>query len=396
MALLNQQLQRFLLNRLNCNSCFKTNKKNPVVLRERNRSSSSSSSFKCTAIAIEAPSSSLAGASGIRWGLTKLQGARQEMEDDALIVQPDALDGFFFAAVFDGHAGFSSAKFLREELYKECVGALQGGLLLSGKDLNAIKKALSEAFDNVDSRLLNSPEMSDEGDESGATATAVFVGNDTLYIAHVGDSSVVLSRTGKAEVLTDAHRPYGSNKASLEEIRRVREAGGWIVNGRICGDLAVSRAFGDSRFKTKKNEMLQEGFKEGRWSEKFVSRVKFNGDLVVACPDIYQTTLGSDAEFLLLASDGLWDYMNSSEAVSFVRNQLRQHGNVQLACESLAKAALDRHSQDNISIIIADLGKTDWQNLPAEQDDILYEFGQAIATVGVVSLGLWLSSQFVL
>jgi len=33
--------------------------------------------------------------------------------------------------------------------------------------------------------------MSDKNDESGATATAMFVRNDALYVAHVGDSSVV-------------------------------------------------------------------------------------------------------------------------------------------------------------------------------------------------------------
>lgn len=38
----------------------------------------------------------------------------------------------------------------------------------------------------------------------------------------------VLSRSGKAEELTNPHRPYGSNKSSLEEIRRIREAGGWV------------------------------------------------------------------------------------------------------------------------------------------------------------------------
>lgn len=43
----------------------------------------------------------------------------------------------------------------RDELYKECVAALQGGLLLSGKDFDAIKKALQEAFENVDMKLLN-------------------------------------------------------------------------------------------------------------------------------------------------------------------------------------------------------------------------------------------------
>lgn len=39
-------------------------------------------------------------------------------------------------------------------------------------------------------------------------------------------------------------------------------------------------------------------------------RLKLNKDLVIAWPDIFQIDLGSDAEFILLASDGLWDYMN--------------------------------------------------------------------------------------
>lgn len=390
MALLSQQLQRFLITKINCNSDFKTNKKNPVIVKQRKRSL-----LKCSAIAIEAPSS-LAGVAGIKWGLTKLQGARDEMEDDAFIVQPDKLHGFSFAAVFDGHGGFSSVKFLREELYNECAQALQGELLLTGKDIDAIKRAIIEAFENVDARLSEMLAEKEEEDESGATATVMLVGNERLYIAHLGDSSAVLSRSGKVEVLTDAHRPYGSNKASLREIRRINEAGGWILNGRICGDIAVSRSFGDIRFKTKKNEMLEGGVREKRWSQKFASRVKFNGDLVVARPDVLQVVLGSDAEFVVLASDGLWDYINSSEAVSLVRNELRQHGNVQLACESLANTALDRRSQDNISIIVADLGKTDWQSLPADRQNIVFEFGQAFVTVSVVSLGIWLTSFLVL
>ncbi|CAO2838594.1 unnamed protein product [Amaranthus hypochondriacus] len=390
MALLSQQLQRFLLTKINPNSPYNTHKKTPLIVRQRPRSS-----FKCSSIAIEAPSS-MAGVAGIRWGLTKLQGVRDEMEDDALIAQPDTLQGFSFAAVFDGHGGSSSVQFLREELYKECAQTLQGELLLSGKDLDAIRNAIREAFENVDSRLLKFLAEKDEKDESGATATVMLVGKNRLYIAHLGDSSAVLARSGKAEVLTDAHRPYGSNKASLQEIKRINEAGGWINNGRICGDIAVSRAFGDIRFKTKKNEMVEEGVMEGRWSQKFASRVKFNDDLVVARPDISHVVLGSDAELVVLASDGLWDYINSSEVVSIVRNELRQHGNVQRACESLANTALDRRSQDNISIIIADLGKTDWQNLPPDQQNVMLEFGQAFVTLGVVSLGIWLSSMLVL
>lgn len=43
---------------------------------------------------------------------------------------------------------------IREELYKECVGALQVGSLLSGGDFVAIKEALIKAFENVDRNLL--------------------------------------------------------------------------------------------------------------------------------------------------------------------------------------------------------------------------------------------------
>lgn len=336
----------------------------------------------------------MSGVTGIRWGSVKLQGAREEMEDDLVVVKPDTVDGFSFAAVLDGHGGSSSVQFIRDELYKECSAALQGDLLLRGKDFNTIKAALAKAFMNLDARLSDQlEEVNGVEDESGATATVIFVGKNMLFTAHIGDSSVVLSRSGKPEVLTSPHRPYGSNKASLQEIRRIREAGGWISNGRICGDIAVSRAFGDIRFKTKKTEMLRKGVEEGRWTEKFISRVRFGGDLVSACPDVIQVALGPDTEFLILASDGLWDYINSSEAVDFVRNQLRQHGNVQQACESLARAALDRRSQDNISIVIADLGKTAWQSLPEEKQNVLFEFGQALATVGVVALGIWISSQ---
>ncbi|CAN1170663.1 Protein phosphatase 2C 57 [Linum perenne] len=227
--------------------------------------------FRCSAIAIDAPST-LTDVAGVRWGFTSLQGAREEMEDDIVIRSDGGHDGFSFAAVLDGHGGFNSVHFLRDELYKECLAALQGGSLLNGKDYNAIKEALESAFVNVDSKLLTWLEMNHAEDESGSTATVVFIASDRLIISHIGDSNVVLSRSGKAEVLTDPHRPYGSNKSSLQEIRRIREAGGWINNGRICGDIAVSRAFGDMRFKTKKTEMLQKGVEEGRWTEKFTSR----------------------------------------------------------------------------------------------------------------------------
>lgn len=67
---------------------------------------------QCSAIAVDAPSPLAGGVAGVRWGSSRVQGPRSEMEDD-VVLRSDGLDGFAFAAVFDGHAGFSSVEFLR-------------------------------------------------------------------------------------------------------------------------------------------------------------------------------------------------------------------------------------------------------------------------------------------
>ncbi|XP_051123079.1 protein phosphatase 2C 57 isoform X1 [Andrographis paniculata] len=438
MALCSPQLHKFLQGRICCNrGCNRTSTRK----RMSSRVKGGEGQISCSAIAIDAPSS-LTSVSGIRWGSAQLKGAREEMEDDSVIIQSDELDGFSYAAVFDGHAGFSSVKFLKEELYRECAAALKGGQVLDGKEFQAIKKALREAFESADAKLLKWLEESGEEAESGSTATVIFVRSDMMIVSHVGDSCVALSCAGKAQVLTGSHRPYGNNKVALQEIRRILEAGGWVCwskrsplliirswqhfncsasfvsliysahlpgvcliainscvqinNGRICGDISVSRSFGDMRFKTKKNEMLKKGVEEGRWTEKFASRIQPKGDWVTASPDVFQVALGPDAEFVVLASDGLWDYINSSDAVIFVRNHLRQHGDVQMASEALAQLALNRYSQDNISIVIADLGQTDWQSLPVQQQqqNVVLELGQAVATLSLVSLGIWAFTLF--
>lgn len=345
---------------------------------------------------VAAGSSSSSELEAIRWGSAKLQGAREEMEDEVVLRPDSLLHGFSFAAVLDGHAGFSTVQFLRDELFKECAAALDGGAVLNTKNLEAITDSIRRAFATMDANLSTWLQQMDKEDDSGATATALFLRNDVLVVSHIGDSCLVISRGGRPQSLTNFHRPYGNNKTSLEEVKRIRAAGGWIRDGRVCGDISVSRAFGDIRFKTRKNEMLVKGVKEGRWTEKFVSRIKFKGDLIISSPDVSLVELGPDAEFVLVATDGLWDYIKSTEAVAFVRDQLCQHGDVQRACEALGEKALDRRSQDNISIVIADLGRTNWQELPVPTPNVLLELSQAVATVGAVSVGIWISSLLTL
>ena len=74
------------------------------------------SSARCQATAagsVAAGSPSSSELEAIRWGSAKLQGAREEMEDEVVLRPESLLHGFSFAAVLDGHAGFSTVQFLR-------------------------------------------------------------------------------------------------------------------------------------------------------------------------------------------------------------------------------------------------------------------------------------------
>lgn len=94
-----------------------------------------------------------------------------------------------------------------------------------------------------------------------------------LYTANVGDARIVLCRNGKALRLSYDHKGMDENEG-----RRISKAGGLILNNRVNGVLAVTRALGDSYLK----------------------------DLVTGHPYTTETVIQPDQdEFLILACDGV-------------------------------------------------------------------------------------------
>jgi protein phosphatase PTC1 len=118
-------------------------------------------------------------------------------------------------------------------------------------------------------------------DSAGATPAAAADGKlldaasrqRVLYTANVGDARIVLCRNGRALRLSYDHK--GSDE---QEGRRVANAGGLILNNRVNGVLAVTRALGDTYMK----------------------------DLVTGHPYTTETVIQPDTdEFLILACDGV-------------------------------------------------------------------------------------------
>ena len=83
---------------------------------------------------------------------------------------------------------------------------------------------------------------------AGCTASVVLITRDQIYCANAGDSRTVISKNdGKqSEALSYDHKPNDE-----VELNRIKSAGEKVRRGRIRGLLAVSRAFGDFKYKDK-------------------------------------------------------------------------------------------------------------------------------------------------
>ncbi|KAI0110345.1 phosphatase 2C-like domain-containing protein [Nemania sp. FL0031] len=137
-----------------------------------------------------------------------------------------------------------------------------------------------------------------------------------LYTANVGDARIVLCRAGKALRLSYDHKGSDENEG-----KRIANAGGLILNNRVNGVLAVTRALGDSYIKY----------------------------LVTGHPYTTETVIQPEVdEFIIIACDGLWDVCTDQDAVDLIRDQ---HDAV-AASKLLVDHALARFSTDNLSCMI--------------------------------------------
>lgn len=185
-------------------------------------------------------------------------------------------------------------------------------------------KLLTEEILAVDKRLLSLAKQAN--DAAGTTALVAIVYEGQLIVANVGDSrGVICDSKGNTIPLSFDHKPQ-----QIKEHRRIKEAGGFITfNGvwRVAGILATSRALGDFPLKDR--------------------------NLIIAEPDILTFDLKDmKAQFMILASDGLWDEFSNEEAVAFVRENMDDPF---LGAKKLAIEAYSKGSVDNITILIVDL-----------------------------------------
>jgi serine/threonine protein phosphatase PrpC len=217
--------------------------------------------------------------------------------------------------LFDGHGGEDISNFLQQnfaQIYKQY-------LEINNYD---IPKSLTNTFKELDEMIKESLINCDGMGSTGTIVHLLWETNSKLmvYTGNVGDSRVSLISPTHIIRLSYDHR-----MSDEKEKNRILESGVEVIEDRIGGELMLTRIFGDYEFKTKDK-------KKGLICEPFLSKIKID--------------LNIPNQFLILASDGIWDSINEKE----IQQMIAMKTNSEKLCAIIIKKALDRDSWDNMSV----------------------------------------------
>ncbi|OAY69556.1 Protein kinase and PP2C-like domain-containing protein [Ananas comosus] len=189
-------------------------------------------------------------------------------------------------------------------------------------------EALTEAFVKTDMAFRDelllhrkSKKIIQKDWHPGCTAVTVLIVRNKLFVANAGDCRTILSRAGKPFAMSKDHVA-----SCPDERARVVNDGievKWQVDTWRVGPAAlqVTRSIGDDDLKP----------------------------AVTARPEITETSLSADDEFLVMASDGLWDVLSNEDVLSIIKDTVKEPG---MCSKRLATEAAERGSKDNITVIV--------------------------------------------
>ncbi|KAL1822658.1 hypothetical protein ACET3Z_009436 [Daucus carota] len=285
-----------------------------------------------------------------------------------------------FIGVYDGHGGPEAARFVNDNLFPNLKKFTSEHQEVSANVIRKAYLSTEEAFLSlVREQWRSKPQIA----SVGTCCLAGIICNGHLYVANAGDSRVVLGRAERAVRGVTALQLSTEHNASMQsvrdELRSMHPDDSQIVVlkhkvWRVKGIIQISRSIGDAYLK--KSEFNREPL-----SAKFRLPVPFKKPILSAEPSILIHKLSSKDQFLIFASDGLWEHLSNQEAVNIVYNHPRNG-----IARRLVKAALQiaakkremrysdlkkidrgvrRHFHDDITVIVVFLDPPRMSRIPS-------------------------------
>lgn len=253
--------------------------------------------------------------------------------------------GEILLSVFDGHG--EEGKTVSQHFKNRIPKFLANSKLFPQDEKTG--QALKDALEKVEKEIVDDVRV--DTTLSGTTGVVSVIRGQKLYVANVGDSRAIFgvrdlhseNKAFFAKEVTIDHKPDHP-----EEKKRIQEVGGrvfavrfddgidgparvWLSYADLPG-LAMSRSLGDTIAK-------EAG--------------------VVSHPDLFEYDLTAEHKFLIIASDGLWEFMSSQEVVDIVAKHANSTApDPEAAIEELVEESARRWRMnepviDDTSIIVA-------------------------------------------
>lgn len=117
------------------------------------------------------------------------------------------------------------------------------------------KQAIIDGFIQMDKEYAS---LYPNGQDGSTAVIGLLTDDYKLYVAHVGDSRLMITQNGVAKVLTKDHKV--NNQTEIQRIEKaghtveadieyLEEGNEYVETYRVDGELAVSRAIGDLNYK---------------------------------------------------------------------------------------------------------------------------------------------------
>ena len=278
-------------------------------------------------------------------------------DDYAFIIN----DEFLLCTLFDGHGreGQMIARF--------CTGFVSKFYSKFQKDfLKEPEETLTRMLHKCDEKLRKS-KINDE--MAGSTAVAVLITESSIYSASLGDSRAIIATSSDIEIpppnrtgkyfkrvhpkrhlkpvpLTTDQKPNHE-----EEFARIKSSGGLVeqitdnfgkrvgpyrvwLPGKDHPGLAMSRSIGD----------------------RIAKRIG-----VIATPVLHNFNLYPQDQFIVLASDGIWDVMENIEVINFIDSCRKD-------CMNPSNLYPARPDNSNVSRLLCEEARFRWFQIIEEED----------------------------
>lgn len=220
-----------------------------------------------------------------------------------------------FFGLFDGHAGGRCSNYV--------AGSLHSVLAEDPAFFTNLPQALKRSFHQTNEHFLKVAEKMKYHD--GSTGICAVVRDSKVLVANVGDCRCLIISGGRPIQMSIDQKP-----TNPEEQKRIVALGGQVVYcmgvARVNRVLAVSRAFGNRTLRT------------------------------VIRPDaeMMQRELTKDDDYIVMASDGLWDVLKNKDVCDMCYSPFAQN-NPQAIADELVQSALMRGSMDNVTCVVVKL-----------------------------------------